>query len=526
MKSNCRLLPFAMLLLLGLSLFNPSRSSHAAGVTIVTHGLKGNVDDWVISMVARMTEYYRFPGTGATCYEIYFTLTNSTYVPAWRRIGGDAPPNTDSGEILIKLDWRQLANDDFSTYQIAAAVVPRLLQSDFIPEMNGHALAELPIHLIGHSRGGSLVCEMSRLLGVNGVWVDHLTTLDPHPLNNDGFFDFPYTVEDAPARTYENVLFHDNYYQTINLLFFGEPIAGAYVRRLTNLDGGYDTIAAAHSDVHLWYHGTVDLRVPADDTVATIGSTERQTWWTPSEDFGVTAGFYYSLIGGGDRLATNQPAGPGTARIRDGYNQRWNLGAGTSANRTSLSANNGNWPNLIKFALVGTNLMAQGESNAVTLHYQWARPASSTGTLGIYLDDDFNPWSGNESLVRQFNFSGNTSNNVNFGTLSINVASTNTEPGVHSIFGKLTAAGRTRYLYADELITVVSSWQRPTLAIAQQSSGVRVEINGVPGQRVILQATSDFRTWQPVATNWLDTARWTYDEGFNGNGLFYRAELR
>src|SRR5438093_4519756 len=198
----------------------------AAGVTLITHGLNGNVDDWVISMADRMTSYPRFSGGRYTCYELYFALSGPDYILSWKRLGGDAPPDTGSGEIFIKLDWRQLANDDHSTYDVAAAVVPRLLQTNFIAELNGHALAELPLHLIGHSRGGSLVCQISGLLGTNGVWVDHLTTLDPHPLNNDGFADFPFfTVVDAPARTYENVLFHDNYYQTLNLFFYGEAVA-------------------------------------------------------------------------------------------------------------------------------------------------------------------------------------------------------------------------------------------------------------------------------------------------------------
>src|SRR5213592_3861075 len=184
------------LVLAALCLAFPGPPLRAAGVTIITHGLNGNVDDWVIAMADRTTDYDRFPGTSFTCYELYFILTNSNYALTWRRLGGSAPPATDSGEILIKLDWRQLANDSYSTYDVAAAVVPRLLQPNFISEMNGHALAELPLHLIGHSRGGSLVCQLSRLLGTNGVWLDHLTTLDAHPLNNDGFFDFPYTVVD------------------------------------------------------------------------------------------------------------------------------------------------------------------------------------------------------------------------------------------------------------------------------------------------------------------------------------------
>ncbi len=162
-----------------------------AGVTIITHGLYGDIDDWVISMAERIAKYPLFPGKRSTCYKLYFIPNGTGYNATWIRLSGDRPLETDSGEILIKLDWRQLANNRFSTRQVAGAVVSSLLQTNFISELGGHAIAELPLHLIGHSRGGSLVCEVSRLLGESGVWVDHLTTLDPHPLNNDGFSDFP-----------------------------------------------------------------------------------------------------------------------------------------------------------------------------------------------------------------------------------------------------------------------------------------------------------------------------------------------
>jgi hypothetical protein len=425
----------------------------AAGVTIITHGLNGNVDDWVISMANQMTGYYRFPGTSSTCYELYFTPSGNSYTLTWARIGGAAPTTTDSGEILVKLDWRQLANDSYSTYDVAPAVVAGLLQTTFVSEMNGHALAELPIHLIGHSRGGSLVCEISRLLGTSGVWVDHLTTLDPHPLNNDGFDDFPYTVVDAPARSYENVLFHDNYFQTLNLLFYGEPVLGAYVRELTYLEGGYEGIAASHSDVHLWYHGTIDSRIPANDTVASITSSERQTWWAPDETYGnwggFFAGFYYSLIGGGDRLSTDQPAGPGTDLVRDGYNQLWGaFGAGTSPNRYQLPSNNGSWPNLIRLDLLGTNSVAQGD--AVLFKYFIQNLQSATVTF--FLDNDWNPLNGVVRQIGQLSESAVTRTQIKFPQFTFDTLSTT--PGTYAVFARITAGGHTRYLYATEPLTI------------------------------------------------------------------------
>ncbi|HYG35991.1 MAG TPA: hypothetical protein VEC99_14470, partial [Clostridia bacterium] len=222
-----------------------------AGVTFITHGLNGDTDGWVTGMANQLPKYSRFPGTNFTCYKAYFSSSGGQYYLTATRVAGTPPLAGGTGEIIVKFDWSQLADgNSYNTYQIAAAAVPALLSTNFIAELGGHALAEMPLHLIGHSRGGSLVCEISRLLGTNGVWVDHLTTLDPHPLNNDGFTldAFLYSAVDAPARTYANVLFHDNCWQKLDFLVYGEPVAGAYVRQLYNLSGGYQS---PHSDAHL-----------------------------------------------------------------------------------------------------------------------------------------------------------------------------------------------------------------------------------------------------------------------------------
>jgi hypothetical protein len=360
------------------------------------------------------------------------------------------------------------------------------------------------------------------------VWVDHLTTLDPHPLNNDGFSDFPYTIVDAPARTYDNVLFHDNYFQKIDSLFKGETVAGSYTRQLTNLNGGYSGIGGAHSDVHLWYHGTVDTNTSASDTVSTITVSERQAWWNTNENLGARAGFFYSLLGAGDRLSTNQPAGPNASRIRDGYNQRWNLGViGITNNRTALPANNGSWPNIITANLLNTNLVAFGQTNTVLLNYQWALPSAMNAAVSLFLDDDANPFNGNEQPIRQTTLAATGSNQVGTMNLTAEWRATNASPGVHSLFVKVDGAGKARYLYAPERVTILSSFQAPSLTIAASSpASVRVDIHGLAGQRVFLQGSSNLFQWQTVATNWLSSTQSSYVETLFPGKRFYRAYVQ
>ena len=488
------------------------RPAAGAGVTIIAHGLNGDTDGWVTGMANQIPNYEPFVGTNYSSYHLYFFYSAGSYFLTAARDGGGEPLSSASGEIILKLDWRQLADgNSYNTHQVASAVVPGLLSTNFITELGGHALAELPIHMIGHSRGGSLACEISRQLGTNGVWVDHLTTLDPHPLNNDGFNDFLYSAVDAPARTYANVLFHDNYWQNLSLFVYGESVAGAYVRQLNNLGGGYGGLAGSHSDVHLWYHGTLDWRTTADDTEASIGSTERETWWVAYEDQGSVAGFYYSLIGRGDRTSNDRPVGPGYAAIRDGYNQWWDLGAGTSNNRTTLSTNNGNWPNLVKFNRTTTNHVVQGETMPVMFYYQWARSNSGLATLGIYLDGDLNPLNTNQILVAQTPLPGTGASFVGVSATNLTLFASNATPGLHTVLAKITGGGRTRYLYAPELVEILPTRQPPSLDIAKiDSTQFQIGVNGASGQTVILQFSMDLQTWSNLATNTLATNRWDH----------------
>jgi len=477
--------------------------------------------------MADSVPYYPFfPGTNVICYEMRVT-DNGAFVVTPTRLSGAPLAADPHAEILIKLDWSAEAGllSQYETEEIATAVVPHLLRTNFIAELVGHALAELPLHLIGHSRGGSLICALSRQLGTNGVWVDQMSTLDPHPVNNDGNIDLalPFVV-DAPLRIYNTVLFADNYYQEFDGYPHGQFVPSSYNREFLTLPNGY---GSAHSDTHLWYHATIDLYDPAWDYEAYLYAADRDVWYTAYELSGVRAGYYYSRVAGGNRLSLDRPAGGTTDYIRFGYNQYWDLGAGLSVNRTPLPANNGNWPNLIKLNRAGTNEVAYGQVGAVNLFFQWARPATSNANISIYLDNDLNPFNGNDRLVRQITATGTTSSSVSSGTVTFTVTSANSSPGVHSIYAKVTGGGRTRYLYAPESLTVVSSFQPPRLGIARVSSNqVRVDVTGIVGQRVALQSSSNLQSWASITTNWLTSSVWSYFDNSTGNPRkFYRAVL-
>ncbi len=506
-----------------LGFFSNARA-HAGGVTLITHGFNSNVTDWIIPMAGKVGSYPGFPGTSYSCYEISLTRNGSgQYVTTATLIGGVAPLLSDSGEIVIKLDWSTLSSTSgISTTTIAGLATSALLSTNLIPELNGRPLAESPMHLIGHSRGGSVITEMARLLGAQGLWVDQVTTLDPRPVAQ---------FNDAGVTSWANVLFADNFWQTMGDGLFvpnGQSVFGAYNRKLLNLSGGY---SSSHSDVHLWYHGTIDLATPTDDTQATITATQRSLWWTNPEMSGAAAGFYFSLIGGGDRLSNLEPAGAGNGRINDGFNKNWDLGGGLAANRTALPSDAGSWPNPILFDLVNTDTIPAGEKFDCQLYEQAG--ASATGEIGleIFLDPNTNPYDGNEIEIDQETLAKTGTSAVALAQLSATIDAGVVAPGTYAVCARLSDGGRTRYLYAPQRLVVTPSLQPPTIdhaSLVRDSGGaIHFNVNAFPGQQVTVMISSDLTNWFPAQTHTFSGTTWEFVDANAGAAprRFYRAAL-
>jgi hypothetical protein len=496
---------------------------HGAGVTLVTHGFDGNVTDWVIPMCQRIAQYRTFLGTNSSLYQVSVIQPSpGTYGYSSTYLAGGSPLLTDSGEILIALDWSTLANGGTSTVTVAARAAAALLAPDLIPALNGHALAELPLHFIGHSRGASVITEMARLLGAQGVWIDQVTTLDPHPVPEYG---------DPPISNYENVLYADNYWQNLGGGIFGstapngQPVAGAYNRQLTALNNGY---SLAHSDVHLWYHGTIEISTPASDTTATITGSMRSGWWTGVEAAGANAGFLYSAVGGGNRFSTLEPAGAGKGRIADGMNRVWDFGAGLSANRAGLLTNNGAWPNIPVLALRGTNQFSVGQPIPLTVHVQCGTNTSASSSLRFFLDPDQNPYNTNETDLIENPVAGTGTRDVARLEPSPSPNPAVTRPGTYWMGARISHGERKRYAYASRKVILSPSQERPRLLVRGAKDGpLAVTIVGSPEQRIVVEASTNLLHWAAVRTNTLPAGSWDFTDsgGLSHSRRFYRARL-
>ena len=429
-----------------------------AGVTLLTHGLGGNVDGWIEETADGIADRLGGP---ANC-SIYTmkvrdsdgTLTVTSFEPD---DGYGDYRSTTLGELIIRHDWSNISSGPYSTTEVANATAEYLLTPRTSKKLP--PLAELQLHLVGHSRGASLEVELSRLLGRRNVVVDHVTFLDPHPVDGiDDILNIDY--DDAPMAVFDSVVFADNYWRTDgntqNVDPDGEPVAGAHEGDL-NASVQQNFFLSAHNAVTAYYVGTVDT-----DTSSGGDHPVYSSWYQDPNPARDETGYVFSRIGGG-------------ARPADGVGPL----AGGSVERASAGQASSQWPSAVWLRPTTGSTFEQGTAFAASLR---AGDRDSSATYRVYLDTDYNPYNGAGSPVADGSFSSGA---IADRTLSITTAGLT--PRKYALAAEVVdSGGRTRWFYGR---TITLTEAPPIGAIA----GRILTINATSGDDLC-----DFRQVDPA----------------------------
>lgn len=297
--------------------------------TILTHGqsFNGEKGVWLEAMADAIVA--RNGGVGAV-----YRYRQDT--GAWQLVSG--MPSDDEPAVLIFRwleDFEKLGVADGFAEGAGDALHAALRDPNFVDQA-GDPLPTFAlvggdrlVHFIGHSRGPVVNSECVQRLARDGVPVDHVTAVDPHPVN--GTLDSPFNFDwgDPTPQKWNNTVFADNYWRADgggfnSLDFDGIPLANHF-----NLELDEDALECcaytySHSDTHLWLHGTIDLAQNPCDGEECISNTIRSTWWTAQYPY-QTSAYYWSQIGGGvaERPAAGLVPGLDPGNVDILYNGSW-----------------------------------------------------------------------------------------------------------------------------------------------------------------------------------------------------------
>ena len=331
---------------------------------------------------------------------------------------------TQTGGAIILLDWSDVAWE--LPFFTAQSVGDSFFNYLFGQRHNGQVLAELPIHLIGHSRGCSLNSLLSYRLATIGVIVDQVTTLDPHPvtLTSGG--------NDWIPETFINVLFADNYYQ-LNDFPKGMFMAGAFNQSLSSVSSGI--VFEEHTHVHTYYHGTVDLNI---GPLADIDGDHIVTAWYDGTLDRDKTGFNFSRFC------------PTLSRPAAGINNKLS-GAGGTGSRVAVDSPQQLWSNAgFDQRSVVPSVVVVGDS--VEIPYYFA-DRNSLQVITFYTDADTNPYNGEQAQIGYTTQSPQSDGTI--GTDFIRWIPTAADVGTHYIRIKASnSSGYTRYDYLLKTISV------------------------------------------------------------------------
>jgi hypothetical protein len=231
----------------------------ARRVTLITHGLNENAASWVLDMANSVQEYQAKLGASSDLYLVsYPEQKTGPLLPQFTVKQVTTNSTSPEKDVVIAFDWSFYAQSivDIPLYN-NTAVGPSLAwwlgETNVLPGITA-PLVQSYLHLIGHSRGGSLVCGTAGLLSDKGFVVSQLTTLDPRPYGAFLIGD-DYPLEVAPL-----VLFADNYYQSYDVLVYGLSMANAYNRKpylADELIAGQPAVSDGHTNIRDWYQRTI-----------------------------------------------------------------------------------------------------------------------------------------------------------------------------------------------------------------------------------------------------------------------------
>lgn len=375
-----------------------------AGVTVITHGWQSGwtAPAWLSAMGLDVQ------GRVGEQLPIYTIQINDDLSSTINRFSGTSAQdieNTYSGEAVVLVDWAAasgigIMSNYHPTTDIASVVTTGLTTA--YPSIGiQHPLAELPIHLVGHSRGGSVVSEVSRLLGQAGVVVDQQTTLDPCPVSAD-----------PSAVAYSNTIFADNYYQTDSLTVTGSNVQGAHNVLLNGMSVG-------HTGVHAYYDGTIDVAAVNDGDGTAI-----PTWWYQYATTGPrdSVGFAWSRIG-------NMPRPDDGSLLEDAYRTAVSL----TVPRTQA------WDNVIIGGWTDDVIVSQGTHAPVVIG---AIERSGSSTVLIGLDSDANPYDGVTWVA------GKRVAEISAGVWQTEIDTSELAPGTYHLAAAISNGTHARYDYS------------------------------------------------------------------------------
>lgn len=273
--------------------------AQAAQVVLITHGFQIEVGfeelTWMKNMADHIASRMDPASKGASVSQY-----NLQKIPIRRptlALGKGPPPGQgkifpNDMNVIVLVDWRAVSGivPGGNAYDVGRECAEALLE----PPSDGsfdHSLVEMPLHIIGHSRGNYVNSAIVQKLGRRGVWVDQVTILDAEDYGFEG-----------KVRAWQNIRFLDNYFQRVDPLHVldGQSIKGAAEWELTPYHGFKDRylidgISTIHGRVHTWYDATIDIISKELDGEA----LPRENWFGTSALQPETGYFYSRVVGGG-----------------------------------------------------------------------------------------------------------------------------------------------------------------------------------------------------------------------------------